>query len=142
VTAMQVTTTKAFQVYWNYQVWNLAKGETVSGGLADYLVATSSPVEEIPTGPADEVPDDEPEAPDEAVDKTLARALEAPAEEEPEGPAVDIDGDGVPDGTVGQVQEWVGDDPDRAARAFAAEKAKGEQARTTLVAALDKLLTH
>jgi len=103
---MQVKATEKFSVYWNYQVWNLAEGETVSGGLADYLLKTSSPVEEIATGPA-----------------------------------VDVDGDGVPDGTVGQVLEWVGQDRERAALALAAEQSKGDGARATLVTALNKILT-
>jgi hypothetical protein len=103
---MQVTVTKTFKVYWNYQVWPLAEGETVSGDLADYLLKTGSPVEEVPAGPA-----------------------------------VDVNVDGVPDGTIAQVQEWVGDDRDRAALALTAEQAKGDGARSTLVAALDKLLT-
>lgn len=106
---MSVTTTRAFSAYWNYQTWNLAKGEEVSGGLADYLLATGCPVEGFSA--------------------------------EPEGPAVDEDGDGVPDGTIAQVQEWVGEDKARAELALAAEEAKGESARSTLVAALYKLLT-
>jgi hypothetical protein len=101
-----VKTTEKFSVYWNYQVWDLAKGEQVDGGLADYLLETGSPVEELGAGP----------------------------------PA-DTDGDGVPDGTITQVQEWVGEDRDRAALALAAEQARGDKARGTLVAALDKLLT-
>jgi hypothetical protein len=57
-----------------------------------------------------------------------------------EEPAVDVDGDGVPDGTAKQVQDWVGTDRDRAAMALAAERARGDDARTTLVAALEKLV--
>jgi hypothetical protein len=39
--------TETFAVYWNYQVWDLAEGQQVDGGLAEYLLATGSPVEEI-----------------------------------------------------------------------------------------------
>jgi len=99
-----VKATEGFSVYWNYQVWHLAKGEEVSGGLADYLLATSSPVEGL-----------------DAV------------------PAADTDTDGVPNGTVGQVQEWVGEDGARARLALDAELAKGDAARTTLLAVLEKL---
>jgi hypothetical protein len=106
----QVTATEKFSVYWNYQVWHLAKGETVSGELADYLLATGSKVEAILTDPPAD-PDPEPE-PDE-----------------------------VPEGTVAEIQAWVGDDRDRAMLALTAELAKGDDARTTLVAALDKLTT-
>lgn len=59
---------------------------------------------------------------------------------EPEEPAVDLDGDGVPDGTAKQVTDWVGTDRDRAAQALAAERGKGDDARSTLVAALEKLV--
>lgn len=103
-----VKTTEKFSVYWHYQVWNLAKGEQVNGGLADYLLETGGPVEKLETAPP--------------------------------GPAVDADGDGVPDGTVAQVTDWVGGDKERAALALAAEKAKGDKARATLVAALEKPL--
>lgn len=59
---------------------------------------------------------------------------------EPDGPAVDVDGDGVPDGTAKQILEWAGPDVDRAALALAAEREKGDDARTTLIAALEKLV--
>lgn len=101
----RVKALKTFQVYWNYQVWHLAEGHEVSGGLADYLLATASPVEEVSTGPA-----------------------------------VDADGDGVPDGTRDQVLEWVGDDRARAQAAWDAEVAKGDKARSTLLAVLEQIL--
>ncbi|OLE21671.1 MAG: hypothetical protein AUG49_21430 [Catenulispora sp. 13_1_20CM_3_70_7] len=56
-----------------------------------------------------------------------------------EGEPVDIDGDGVPDGTAKQIIEWVGEDPVRGKAALDAERAKGGSARTSLVAALEKL---
>ena len=48
----KVKATEPFPVYWNYQVWNLAEGEEVSGGLADHLLATGGPVVEVPDEPA------------------------------------------------------------------------------------------
>ena len=72
---MSVKTTRAFSAYWNYQTWHLAAGEEVTGGLADYLLATGCPVEDLATAPAAEDP-----------------------------------GDQVPDGTVAEVADWVGDD--------------------------------
>lgn len=101
-----VKATETFSVYWNYQVWHLVAGEEVSGGLADYLLATSSPVEQTSPGPAE-----------------------------------DLDGDGVPDGTRDQVLEWVGDDRQRAQAAWDAEVAKGDKARSTLLATLEQLLS-
>lgn len=65
-------------------------------------------------------------------------ATGAPVEELADGPAVDLDGDGVPDGTIAQVLEWVGNDPARAARALEAEQA-GKN-RATLTDALTKLV--
>jgi hypothetical protein len=59
---------------------------------------------------------------------------------------VDVDGDGVPDGSARQVTDWVnrGEDADevrdRAAMALAAERGKGDDARSTLIAALEKLV--
>jgi hypothetical protein len=46
---------------------------------------------------------------------------------------------GAPDGTAKDVLDWVGDNPDRALAALAAENAKGDDARSTLVARLTKL---
>jgi hypothetical protein len=82
------------------------------------------------------------EIPDGEFATYLRSAGGAPIEEIPDRPAVDTDGDGVPDGTIGQVVEWVGADLDRAALALTAEKAKGDTARSTLVAALTRLLSE
>lgn len=56
---------------------------------------------------------------------------------EPEG-SEDVDGDGVPDGTAESVLAWVGDDPERARAALAAEDRR-EHPRSTLVDKLRKL---
>lgn len=45
----------------------------------------------------------------------------------------------VLDGTAKEVVEWVGDDPARALAALQAEQAKGDDARSTLVAKLVKI---
>lgn len=58
---------------------------------------------------------------------------------EESGPAVDLDGDGVPDGTANQIMDWVGEDPARAAAALAAEEAKGDAARSSLITKLARL---
>jgi hypothetical protein len=54
---------------------------------------------------------------------------------EPEAPPAELDITAV----AADVLAWVGSDPDRAATALEAENAKGESARSTLVAALKKL---
>lgn len=66
------------------------------------------------------------------------RATGAPVDEHTDGPAVDTDGDGVPEGNVEQVLTWVGDDRERAVAAFNAEADRGDKARKTLLAELEK----
>lgn len=76
------------------------------------------------------------DVPQEDVDRLLrADAIEA-NEQEP-----DELGDSVPDGTIAEVLAWVDSDRDRAAQALAAEQAKGDKARSTLVADLEKVVT-
>jgi hypothetical protein len=53
-----------------------------------------------------------------------------------EEPAGDFD----PDGTVKEIESWVGDDPERAREALAAEQAKGDKARSTLVEHLQDVI--
>jgi hypothetical protein len=100
--------------YWNYGIHPLKKDDEVTGELAAYLVSTHSPVEPV---------DDE------------ARALlEAPQEGSAPPAELDIDG------TAADVLAWVGEDPDRAEEALAAEQAK-DKPRSTLVKQLEKLAT-
>lgn len=56
---------------------------------------------------------------------------------EPDLPS-DASGD-VPDSAIPAVMAWVGDDPDRAARALEVELARGDRARTTLIRALEAM---
>jgi hypothetical protein len=81
----------------------------------------------------------------EQVDGQLAEYLLAhggKVEEISTGPAVDQDGDGVPDGTVAQVLDWVSEDEslvaDRAAAALEAENRR-ETPRTGVLTGLAKL---
>jgi hypothetical protein len=53
---------------------------------------------------------------------------------------VDVNGDGVPDGTAEQVMAWVDGDLARAAAALAAEHAK-DKPRAGLSGALERLVT-
>lgn len=94
-----------------YRVEDFKEGHEFDGELARYLVRTGAPVE----------------------------VLEADLDVDPDEPGVDLDGDGVPGGSAKQVLDWVGDDRDKAAKVLAAEEAKGDKARSTLVAALTKL---
>jgi hypothetical protein len=71
-------------------------------------------------------------------DPDLAQELrEVPAvfrivEDPPPGP----DPEAVPEGTIAVVLDWVNNDPARAERALEVEEAKGDRARSTLVADL------
>ena len=109
---MRVRTTEAISAYFNYQITELPAGAEVSGEFAEYLAATGAPVDVL----------DGPE----------------PAASGPAGGS-DQSPDEVPDGTAAVVLDWVGDDTDKARRALEAEQARGDKARSTLVAALTKL---
>jgi hypothetical protein len=99
--------------YYNYGIIRLAKDEEVTGELAVYLLATNSPVQPL-DDEAQSVLDGEPEP-----------KVEPPAE-------LDIDA------KADDVLAWVGDNPERAAEALAAEQAK-DKPRSTLVKQLEKL---
>ena len=111
----RVRVTVATKAYWpkTCQVLEFKAGEEVIGELADYLATSGVAVEVL-----DVVPEVEPEDPD--------------------GPGVDLDGDGVPEGSAKQVLAWVGDDPARAAQALEAETRR-EKPRTTLAADLGRV---
>lgn len=117
---MRVRMLQPTTAYWNYEVRRFGEGEEFDGDLARHLAANA---------PADSV-----------------EVLESDPEPEPDGddPGGDADEDGAPpaeldiDGTAQQVLAWVGDDPDRAEEALAAEQAK-DKPRSTLVKQLEKL---
>ena len=50
------------------------------------------------------------------------------------------DSNEVPDGTAKEVTDWVGDDAERAQRALDAENAQGEDARSTLIEDLERVI--
>lgn len=56
-----------------------------------------------------------------------------------EPPTGDIDGDEVPDGNVKEVTDWVGDDRDRALRAYEAEQRR-DNPRKSLLTDLERRL--
>lgn len=82
------------------------------------------------------------------ANEEFKQALETEAETEDVGPRAPGDhagsetegsteGSEVPTGTVEEVKEWVGDDPDRARQALEAERAG--QNRSTLIAYLEEI---
>lgn len=66
------------------------------------------------------------------------RVLPGQPDDDPEGPGVDVDGDGVPEGNAAQILDWVGADTNRAGAALQAEHGR-DKPRTTLIAALERL---
>lgn len=92
---------------------------------------------DIPRGSV--LPDD---VPDEQVE-TLLRlghiAVRVEPDPAPDGPVVDVAGDGVPDGSAKDVLAWVDGDPERATAAWDAEQAR-DKPRATLLADLTKLV--
>ncbi|MGW1102714.1 hypothetical protein [Streptomyces sp. NPDC002540] len=111
---MRVKAREAFSPYYNYGLVPLAAGEEVSGGLALFLLETRSPVDPV---------DD---------DAKAWRPAGAADEPEPQIPAeLDIEASAV------AVLAWVGDDPERAEEALAAEQEK-DKPRSTLVKQLEK----
>lgn len=93
----------------------LGKGWVQAGGITAAFNPPAPAGESTPGGRALTTPD---EAPSGVV--TLNRGL-------------------VPDGSAKDVIDWVGEDRDRARAALDAEQARGDDARTTLVAKLAKL---
>jgi hypothetical protein len=104
--------------YFNYGVHPLKKDDEVTGELAAYLVSTHSPVEPL---------DDEARA-------LLEAPAQEPEQETPVEPPEELDIDAKAD----DVLAWVGEDPERASEALAAEQAK-DKPRSTLVKQLEKL---
>jgi hypothetical protein len=115
---MRVRFTQDYAAYLadQYRIENFKKGQEFTGPFCQQLIDIGCPVETV-------------------------------EEDDPEGPGVDLDGDGVPEGSAAQVTDWVteGDDEtqhrQRAELALAAEEAKGDRARSTLIAALTRLLS-
>jgi hypothetical protein len=67
---------------------------------------------------------------------------ERPVYTEPEAVEDESTEEEVPDGTVKEILEWVGDDKDRAQRALDAEDAKGNNGRKGLKRELNEKLEN
>lgn len=122
---MRVRVLKRVTGYWNYGVQAWEPGEELSGELARHLVDNTpkGSVEVIEADPEPEPAEPKPEGPE-------GDGPEAPGAGESDGPPVD--------GTIDQLMAWVGDDPDKAAAALAAEQAK-DKPRSTVVKRLAAL---
>jgi hypothetical protein len=113
---MRVSILKDTKAYWEYAVREFKKGEELLGDLARHLL------DNTPEGTVEVLErDPEPEV------------VEAPAPVEGEDPDEVPDADGPPvDGTIDVLMTWVGEDPERAARALVAEQAK-DKPRATVI---------
>ncbi|HWB36613.1 MAG TPA: hypothetical protein VHA75_11370 [Rugosimonospora sp.] len=120
--------------------------------MAGYLVTAGAVTVETSIGPGRahvdvfrgaRLPDD---VPGEQIQTLLRLGSIVPVDEPgpadaPEPAAAPVpDVDAVPDGSAAVVLAWVNGDPERAVRALAVEQAKDGGGRTTVVAALTKLI--
>lgn len=116
---MRVVVKAEFRAYLNMQPETFTKGQELKGSTAVYLLEAGAPVE-----PMD----------DEAREHLEAIGAPDGGDSGPSGPPTELD----IEGTAAGVLAWVGEDPERAKVALAAEEAK-DKPRSTLVKALEKL---
>lgn len=138
---MQVTVEEAFTAIHQCQMLSFQQGDVVSGDIAVVLLRTGAavtPADDDAKAFAAEKPDENAAAVRALLDAgiTLEQAAdhvdEADSDEDPVEPG-DID---IATSTIDQVLGWVGNSPDRALAAHAIEEARGERARSTLLAKL------
>lgn len=120
---MRVVARENFKTYFQMVCIDVSEGDELEGDFADFLVAGGAPVD--PAGAAETAA---PPADDPPADPPLD---DEPDDDEPDD-ELDISG------TANDVLEWVGDDPQRAAEARAAEAAK-DKPRSTLLQKLDTI---
>lgn len=127
---MRVTVDETLTAIHRCQLLTFQQGEQVRGDIAAYLLRSGAAV-----SPADDeahalleppVVDDSAESEDDSTGDDL--------EDGPEGGELDISAS-----TIDQVLAWVGDNPERALTAHAAEEARGDKARTRLLAKLAEI---
>lgn len=97
------------------QMLEVKRGDVLKGDVAAYLLRSGAAV--ISEDVSDQVD-------------------EEPIEEGEEPPADELN----IDGKIEDVLTWVGDDPERALEAHSAEEARGDKARSTLLAKLAELV--
>lgn len=114
---MRVTAQSSFTaVITGGQMLDVKPGDVFTGDVATYLLRSGADVTE-----ADEQTDEQVN-PEEEVEETE------------ESGELNIDG------KIEDVLAWVGDDPERALEAHSAEEARGDKARSTLLAKLAELV--
>lgn len=120
---MRVRVLKKTSSYWNYSVQTFEPGDELDGDLARHLA------DNAPKGSIEVLEDDRPAKPGPDSGDT--------GNGKP--PADPVAGDLDINASASVVLAWVGNDPERAVVALAAESAK-DSPRSTLVKQLDKLV--
>ena len=116
---MRVTADESFTaVIYGGQMLNITKGDVLKGDVANYLLDSGAPV----------MANESDEQAEELVTDSGA------TEEVEETDELNIDG------KIEDVLAWVGADADRALEAHSAEEARGDKARSTLLAKLAELV--
>jgi 3-hydroxyisobutyrate dehydrogenase-like beta-hydroxyacid dehydrogenase len=112
---MRVTANSDLTFFYEMVPYTVTAGQVVDGAGARHLLATGADVTVL-----DEEPAAEPVA--ESKRAEVVDGLDISAK-------------------IDDVLAWVGDDPERALEAHAAEEAKGDKARTRLLAQLEEIAT-
>jgi hypothetical protein len=112
---MRVKANKDLTFFYEMVPYTVTAGQVVDGPGALHLLATGADVT--------------------ALDEEPATALAA----EPELEQTELSGKLDIGAKIGDVLAWVGNDPDRATEAHAAEEAKGDKARPRLLAKLEEI---
>lgn len=147
---MRIRVIDTFNAYWNYAVQEFRKGEEHIGELAEHLA------DNAPKGYVDVLEDDRPgRSEKKAAGKKAAKDPEQRAgadgggqgggdgqqagtgagdhpQGDPGGQSPESADEPPVDGTIDALMTWIGDDPDRAQRALAAEQAK-DKPRATVI---------
>lgn len=120
---MRVRVLRETRAYWNYAIQTFAEGEELDGDLARHL-ADNTPEGSVEVLEDDRQTEPEPQTPPPGDDTD-------PGDGTTTDPAA-TDGQPPVDGTIDALMAWIGDDPDRAAQALAAEQAK-DKPRATVI---------
>ncbi len=118
---MRVTVDEDLTFYYDLVPYSVSKGMEVEGTAAVHLLKTGAAVT-----PADD---------DARAFIAVGDTEEAPVPQDNNASELDISA------KINDVLAWVGDDQERALEAHAAEEAKGDKARTRLLARLEEIAT-
>lgn len=139
---MQVTVDEAFTAIHQCQMLSFQQGDVVSGDIAVVLLRTGAavtPADDDAKALAGEEPDENAAAVRALLDAGITPVAdhvdEDDADDDPVEPG-DID---IATSTIDQVLDWVGNSSDRALAAHDIEEARGDRARSTLLAKLAEI---